>query len=147
MPIRILALVFLALNASAALGQIYKCVDEHGVTMYADQPCPGHRGGEVDIRAAPPASGDAAPHTEDLHQAERDFLRRQIKRREAEEAESKAAAANEKRCEGLREQVQIYRQVARISTVDANGQRHYMDDSTRAARISELNGEIARSCP
>ena len=146
MPIRILALAFLALNASVALGQIYKCVDEHGVTQYADKPCPGRSGGPVDIHAAPPMSGEAAPHAEDLHQAERDFLRRQVQRREAEEAASKAAAIDKERCESLRAQAQVYQQVARISTLDTNGQRHYMDDSTRAARVAELNAEIARSC-
>ncbi|MFZ1908012.1 MAG: DUF4124 domain-containing protein [Burkholderiales bacterium] len=146
MPIRILALVFLALNAPAAFGQIYKCVDEHGVTQYADKPCRGLSGGAVDIHAAPPMSGEAAPHAEDLHQAERDFLRRQAQRREAEEAESKAAAADKARCESLRTRAQIYRQVGRISTLDANGQRHYMDDSTRAARLAELSADIARSC-
>jgi hypothetical protein len=146
MPIRIPVLMFLAINASVAFGQIYKCVDQNGVTRYADQPCPGRGGGRVDIHAAPPMSGEAAPHAEDLHQAERDFQRRQIKRREAEEAESKAAAANEKRCESLREQAQIYQQVGRISTLDANGKRQYMDDNTRAARLSELNAEIARGC-
>src|SRR5512146_1428455 len=107
MPIRVLVLVFLALNASVAFGQIYKCVDARGVTKYEDRPCPGRSGGPVDIHASPPMSGEAAPRAEDLRQAERDFLRRQIQRREATEAESKRAAANEKRCEGLREQAQI----------------------------------------
>jgi hypothetical protein len=146
MPIRILALVLLAMNAPVAFGQIFKCVDEHGVTQYADKPCRGGGGGPVDIHAAPPMSGQAAPHGEDLHQAERDFLRRQAQRRQAEEAESKAAAANKARCDSLRSQAQIYRQVGRISTLDANGQRHYMDDGTRAARLAALDADIARSC-
>ena len=146
MRIRILALLLLALNASAAFGQVYKCVDERGITKYADQPCQGRSGGQVNIQASPPMSGEAAPHTEDLHQAERDFLRRQVQRREAEEAASKAAAINKERCESLRAQAHVYQQVARISTLDTNGQRHYMDDSTRAARVAELNAEIARSC-
>jgi Domain of unknown function (DUF4124) len=146
MPIRILALVLLALNARLAFGQIYKCVDEHGVTQYADKPCPGRRGGPVDIHAAPPMSGGAAPHGEDMHAAEREFQRRQVQRSEQEEAESKRAAADAKRCERLRAQVELYQQAGRISTVDAKGERHYMDDSTRAARISQLNAEIARSC-
>jgi Domain of unknown function (DUF4124) len=146
MPIRILALVFLALSAPVAFGQIYKCVDEHGVTQYADKPCPGRSGGAVDIHAAPPLSGGEAPRAVDLHQAERDFQRRQVQQREEEEAESKRAAANEKRCESLRAQVQVYEQAGRISTLDAKGERHYMDDATRQARISKLNAEIARSC-
>lgn|SRR5512146_1393585 len=146
MPIRILALLLLSLSAPAALGQIYKCVDQRGVTQYEDQPCPGRSGGRVNIQAAPPMSGDAAPHAEDLQQAEREFRRRQVQRREREEAESKRAAASEKRCEALRGQAQVYRQAGRISTLDAKGERHYMDDATRAARISELDADIARSC-
>jgi Domain of unknown function (DUF4124) len=146
MPSRILALALLALNAPVAFAQIYKCVDEHGVTQYADKPCSGRRGGPTDIRAAPPMSGGEAPRAVDLRQAERDFQRRQVRRSEEEEAESKRAAVDAKRCERLRAQVQVYRQAGRISTVDAAGERHYMDDSTRAQRISQLNAEIARSC-
>jgi hypothetical protein len=146
MPIRILALVLLALNASIAFGQIYKCVDEHGVTQYADQPCPGRSGGQVDIHAAPPMSGAAAPRAVDLHQAERDFQRRRVQQRLEEEAESKRAAVNMQGCESLRARVQVYRQAGRISTLDAEGERHYMDDATRQERILQMNAEIARSC-
>ncbi len=146
MPMRMLALLLLALNAPLASGQIYKCVDPHGVTQYADKPCPGRSGGPVDIHAAPPMSGGEAPRSVDLHQAERDFQRRQAQQREEEEAESKRAAANDKRCESLRAQAQVYQHVGRISTLDAKGERHYLDDSTRAARISQLEAEIARSC-
>jgi Domain of unknown function (DUF4124) len=143
---RLFALLVLALIAPLALAQAYKCVDERGVTQYSDMPGPGCKGVRVDIHASPPMSSDAAPPKEDLNQAERDFQRRQVQRRQEEEAESKRAAANERRCENLRARAQGYRQAGRIVTVDAKGERHYLDDSARAARIAQLDAEIARSC-
>jgi len=100
----------------------------------------------VDIRASPPMSSGAAPPKEDLNATERDFQRRQMQRGRQEEAESRSAAANDKRCESLRSRAQVYGQVGRIATVDAKGERHFMDDSEREARVAQLNAEIARSC-
>jgi hypothetical protein len=91
-------------------------------------------------------SGAEAPRAVDLRQVERDFQRRRVQQRREEEAESKRVAANMQRCESLRARAQVYRQAGSISSLDAKGERHYMDDATRQERISQLNAEIARSC-
>jgi hypothetical protein len=143
---RLIALALCFLNASVAFAQMYKCVDERGVTQYSDKPRPGCKGGPVDIRGQPPISGDAAPRGEDLKEQEREFQRRQIKRGEEEQKETQRAEAAQKRCENLRNQMQLYSRSQRVGTIDANGERHYMDDSEREARLAQLNAEIAQSC-
>jgi hypothetical protein len=144
--LRLIALAMCFLNASAAFAQMYKCVDERGVTQYSDKPRPGCKGGPVDIRSQPPISGDAAPRGEDLKEQEREFQRRQIKRGEEEQKEAQRAEATQKRCETLRNQMQLYSRSQRVGTIDANGERHYLDDGEREARLAQLNAEIARSC-
>ena len=53
---RTLALTVLLLGCAPAYAQMYKCVDQRGVTHYSDKPLPPScKGGEVKIRATPPA--------------------------------------------------------------------------------------------
>jgi len=56
--VRIIALGFLLAAAFPAAAQMYKCVDERGVTHYTDKPRPDCKGGKVDIRPIPSLSGD-----------------------------------------------------------------------------------------
>jgi uncharacterized protein DUF4124 len=55
---RTLALTALLLACAPAYAQMYKCVDERGVTHYSDKPLPPScKGGAVKIRATPPSTG------------------------------------------------------------------------------------------
>ena len=87
--IALAALLAVSLPAQA---QMYKCVDERGVTSYSDKPRPGCKGKEVDIRPIPPVSGQVNPDRSDVAGQEAEFRRRQIERGQAEaqdEAERK----------------------------------------------------------
>ena len=99
----LLALLGAALTAGApAQAQMYKCVDERGVTHYGDELRPGCKGGAVDIRPSPPASGELQPRKEDMQREEREFQRSRIERGRAEEKEARAAEEQRKRCERLK---------------------------------------------
>ncbi len=139
---RLLAFIVL-LAPAAALAQMYKCVDEHGVISYADKPCAG-KGGPVDIHGQPPLSGEVRTPNENLSGQDAEFKRRQIEReREAE----KERAAQVKRCAPLRQEYsRLTSPVRRIVQVDANGNGTFMDDQVREKRIADLREQL-RSCP
>jgi hypothetical protein len=60
---RTLALTVLLLACAPAYAQMYKCVDERGVTHYSDKPLPPScKGGAVKIRGTPP-TGTSTPST------------------------------------------------------------------------------------
>ena len=127
--------------------QMYKCVDERGVTHYSDKPSPGCKGSEVDIRASPPA-GSAGPRSApDLKQQETEFQRRRIAREREEEKAAAQRAALEQRCAAMHSELQRLAAVRRMFTVNAKGERVEVDDETRNARMASLKGEIARQCP
>ena len=46
---RVAVFLLLGILPLPVLAQMYKCVDERGVTSYSDKPRPGCKGGEVDI--------------------------------------------------------------------------------------------------
>ena len=89
---RLAALVVLCLAAFPAAAQMYKCVDARGVTRYTDQPQPGCKGKEVEIRGQPLISDGPPPQSKDASELERDYQRRKINEGRAREAEEKAAA-------------------------------------------------------
>ena len=131
---RLLLVAFLMVAAQSAGAQMYKCVDERGVTHYSDKPRTGCQGGEVDIAPIPPVSGTVTPYREDLKAAERDFRRRQIARGREEEAEMKRLAQLKQRCASLNLELQRYTNARRI------------DDNLREEKLRQLNAEIAQKC-
>lgn len=142
MPLK--ALVWLVLLvALPASAQMYKCVDERGVTHYSDKPRPGCKGGPVDIRPIPSISGKAVSRPPDVAGQDAQFKRRQIER---EQAETRDKVAAEQHCRQLRVEQSWLASGGRISRTDAKGNRVYMDDATRDARLAQLKEEL-RTCP
>ena len=131
------------LVAFPAYAQMYKCVDERGVTHYSDKPQPGCRGGKVDIQAIPPVSGKVAPRPADVPRQDADFKRRQQERERAEAADK---AALEQRCARLRQEQAMLSSGARLSQLNTQGQRVYVDDASRDTRLLQVR-EGLRGCP
>lgn len=133
------------LIALPAAAQMYKCVDARGVVTYSDKPSPGCKGGPVDIQPIPPLSGQAkpAPQSSSPSQQDADFRRRQIERERAAATESAALA---QRCARARHEIGRLSAGTRVSRINDVGERIYMDDVTREARLAELKQQL-RGCP
>ncbi|MGH8725137.1 MAG: DUF4124 domain-containing protein [Burkholderiales bacterium] len=141
---RRLALAALLAAIGPAHAQMYKCVDERGVTHYSDKPSQGCKGGKVDIQASPPLSGTAAPRRpEDLARQDAEFKRRQLEREQAEAGDKKAL---EQRCGRLRQELAVLSGGTRVGRITPQGERIYMEDATRDARLAQLREQM-RGCP
>jgi hypothetical protein len=136
-----LALLVVALPAQA---QMYKCVDDHGRTRYADQPGAGCKA--LDIRSGPAPSGEAAPRKEDLATQDAELKRRLLERDEATAREREQRQAVERRCAGLRRENTVLASGIPIVDVNSQGEKVYMDDATRERRLADLASQL-RSCP
>ncbi|HKU45825.1 MAG TPA: DUF4124 domain-containing protein [Burkholderiales bacterium] len=139
------ALGILLLAALPAWAEMYKCVDERGVTHYTDKPRPGCKGGQVEIRGSPSISGQGigAQQPRDVAAQEADFKRRQIQR---EETEAKEQAASAQRCAKLRNEYNLLASSTRLFRFDDKGQRVYVEDASREARTAQLKEQL-RTCP
>lgn len=127
----------------SAQAQMYKCVDERGVTHYMDQPLPGCKGRQVDIGPLPPVSGSVAPPAENPPQQDADFKRRQSER---ERAEREERAALERRCSSLRQERARLSSGRRLVEINEKGERTFVEDATRERRLAGLQGAM-RDCP
>ena len=135
---RILLLLLFPLCAQA---QMYKCVDERGVTQYTDKPQVGCK--ETAIKPSPPLSGAVRPRQQDPGADEAAFKRRQLEREAKDAAERRAL---EQRCARLQQEQRYLSSGRRISRLDSKGERVYMDDAARDQRLAQLGGEL-RGCP
>lgn len=118
---KVILAAVLALSALPAEAQMYKCVDQRGVTHYSDKPLPpGCKGGPVDIKGSPPISGSVSkpkPPADD-------------------KAEAEKKAALDQRCANLRQEHAAVSGVGRIQ----------MDEETREARLAAIKEQM-RGCP
>jgi hypothetical protein len=138
------ALIGGLLAALPAQAQMYKCVDERGVTHYTDKPpaaCKSAR--EVEIKPIPPVGGSVKPRAEDLKREDHDFQRR---RADQDRAEAKEKAELEKRCRQVRSDIARLTAQRRVVEVDKQGERTYLEDAERERRLERLRGEL-RGCP
>jgi hypothetical protein len=124
--------------------QMYKCVDERGVTSYSATPRADCKDGKkVDIHGSPPISGSVAPRSANVPQQDADFKRRQIER---EQAEVKDKTALGERCARLRSEQSMLSSGMRVFKTNERGERVYVEDATRDARLAAVREEL-RGCP
>lgn len=137
---RLAAAALIALSGPA-YAQMYKCVDERGVTRYTDEPRAGCKA--VEIRGSPPISGPIRAPDGDLGRQEAEFRRRQLER--------ERAAANERqeliaRCGPLRREQSVLSSGRRLVRINEKGEREYVEDAERERRLAQLQRELA-GCP
>jgi hypothetical protein len=131
-------LLFVALPAQA---QMYKCVDQRGVTRYTDEAGPGCK--PVDIRGSPSNSGAVPRPEQDLAREEADFKRRQ---RERDSTALREKQALDARCARLQSERATLSTGRRLARMNDKGERVYLEDADRDRRVAELQRELA-TCP
>ena len=137
------AMVGWALTAHAQ--QIYKWVDDKGVTQYTTTPPP--TGKAQAIRTAP-ASPAAAAKT--WQEQEIEFRARQVERAEAEHKEKRAqqdAARRHATCVAAQRDLRNVKEQRPLYTQDEKGERQYLDDAQRASAERKVRDFIERECP
>ncbi len=143
----VLRTLFLVATLAAALplqAQVFKCVDERGVTHYTDKPPPGCKSArEVDIKPIPPVGGSVKPRADDLKREEHDFQRR---RADQDRAEAKDKAELERRCRQVRSDISRLSTQRRVVEANKQGERVYVEDAERERQLERLRGEL-RGCP
>lgn len=162
---RFAQLLIALLAASSVHAQVYKCIDAAGRIVYAQNPCPANtKSGTISrhLDAAPAAAasapsekagsgGDAAkaatPKTPvDQEQA---FRKRTQDRDKAEkEAEQKLADARRKEdnCRAAREQLATFEFGGRITHINAQGERVYLDDAQIEQQKAAARATAAQAC-
>lgn len=150
--------IFLALAFSGvALAQTYKWTDQNGRVQYGDTP-PGDASNVTRLKVpsgsapTPPAAvegkKDAAGKDKPVT-PEQAFQKRQQERAEADQkaAQERAQAEqNRVNCEQARASVRQLESGQRVSTMNAAGERIFLDDSQRADQLARAQRSAAEWC-
>lgn len=131
--------------AGLAAAQVYKWVDERGVTHYAEQPPQGAKATQVPSSSATPAPG-SAPRADDYQQKDMEFRQRRIQAEAAEENRRQEASRRREQCSRQRDVLVRLREARRMYALNESGERIYMDDAGREAAIAQQEQLVARLC-
>jgi hypothetical protein len=142
----IFALSLLSLNANAELN---KWVDADGTVHYSDTVPP-----EVTTQTVRNISGKGqtdAPAKPPKNYIEREAEMKKSKQVKEDASEKQAQKdaeieAKKNNCTSARENARVLEESPRLVTYDANGERIFMDDSTRAQRLEDARKAISSSC-
>ena len=149
--------ILLALGGShLAHAQVYKWVDEKGVTQYSASPPPAGKGQTI-IRTpatAPGAAARPAGKTQTWQEKEAGFRERRAAAAERQHKDEVERAAAQRRagwqresCIGARRDLQALQEQRPVFSLDERGERKYLDDKDRPRVIEDTKKFIARDCP
>jgi len=133
-----------------AYAQVYRWVDEKGVTHYGERAPQGRKAQEVQNKLANPASAKSAsakpPNWQDQ---ESEFQGRRLKAEQAAQAEAKKQAqeANQRQaCNEARDNLARMRASSRMYKLNEKGERAYESEQQRDATIARYEQLIATRC-
>ena len=136
--------IALSLCIAPAFGQVYRWVDEKGVTHYGAEPPRGAKAREIEDKlATPPGTG---VRSEDWERRDREFRQRQIQAGEAQTKKDEEAARRKAMCNEQRDLLSRLRQT-RTYTLNENGERVFEDETQRQATIARQEKIVAQYCP
>lgn len=134
--------LLLALCTSAMAGQIYKWVDDQGVTHFGAQPPQGLEATSINTATPPPRAPAptpaATPAADDAQQkAIDDKVKDQVAKQEAE---------RKKYCENARTNLAQLENNPRLRIEGDNGELRRIGEDERQQRITELKKSIDETC-
>jgi hypothetical protein len=141
----LLSLVLLSLPAAA---QMYKWVDEKGVSHYSETPPPDGKATKIELK---PATGSPPPVTEsDWKQKELDARHQRIQKeqkdQQREAQDQNQAAARHNRCLEAQRRLDIMQTPAAVYHLNEKGEKVYYDDAQREREIVGLKANVKTYC-
>ena len=134
--------LLLVLSTSAMASQIYKWVDDKGVTHFGAQPPQGQDATSINTatpppRAPAPTPAPAAPSNDAQQKAIDDKVKDQVAKQEAE---------RKKYCESARTNLAQLENNPRVRVEGDNGELRRIGEDERQQRVTELKKSIDERC-
>ena len=156
MKSRLALLSCLMLWAASSPAQMYKWVDERGVTHYSEKPPPGRKSQQIQpapASPAAPATSQPGNPAQTWSDQERDFRRRAIerdqaaeKKRKKEDEERYRAEMRRERCLEAQRAVSALGESRPVYSINQKGEREYVDDDARPAAMQRAKQNVETYC-
>jgi len=143
--IALLSMVFVAFAASA---QVYKWVDEKGVSHYSETPPPDGNAAKIELKSStgnPPPVPQTDWKQKDLDAREKRIEKeQQAKQREAQEKIDASARRNN--CRATRRRLDDLETPGAVFERNDKGEKVYLDDAQREREIAVLQANAKKYC-
>lgn len=149
---RFLLVLLLLTLPFAAFAEMYRWVDGQGRVHYSDQPPPKGAKSSSTVAAPPPPSyspSGEGTQAKTWQEKDAEFRQRQSAQAEAQakkEKEEADAKQKKQNCEIARKQLQILESGQRVSDVNPQGEREYLDDAARKKAIEDARRTVDTWC-
>ena len=154
-----LALISIALATLSAgvYAELYRWVDENGKVHYSDTPPPPNVKQSKELRAPPsrktlPAAaedGDEGEKPDSYAEKEAEFRKRQVEKAEKQaelDREKEQAKTRKLNCDTARSQLAGLKSGGRISRINAQGEREYLDERDIEESIVRAQKSVSEWC-
>jgi hypothetical protein len=138
-----LALALALAASTGALAQLYKSVDKDGRVTYSDQPPAAQESKQLNVR-----TGQSAPQQSALERdkaLEKSRAEARDKAKAANEAMQKAQL-DEEACNRAKVQYRTLTDGGRFATIDAKGERTYLEDKQIEEQKSKAREAMDKHC-
>jgi uncharacterized protein DUF4124 len=144
----------LLLCAAPSFAQMYKWVDDKGVTHYSESPPPGRKAQQIQATPSPTPSPSATPKPAEpastWSDKERAFRQRTIEREYAEETKRKKdaerIALRREACLEARYTINTLNSGGPVYKLNEKGEREYLADSVRAEKLQRAKENAETYC-
>ena len=129
-----------------AIAQVYKWVDEKGVTHYGERPPQDKKAQEVEQRLANPGTAPGKAAQPGWKEQDLEFRKRRIESEQAEAKDKQRVASQQQACNQARDQLAQMRSARRLYRLDDKGERVYQSDEERNASTARLEQLVTERC-
>jgi hypothetical protein len=151
---RLLLAMGLLLCAAPSSAQMYKWVDDKGVTHYSESPPPGRKAQQIQATPSPSPSPSATPKPAEPASTwgdkERAFRQRTIEREYAEETKRKKdaerVAMRREACLEARYVIDTLSSGVPVYRINEKGEREYFADEVRADKLRRAKENAETYC-
>lgn len=146
----ITTLAVLALLAGSAQAQVYCWTNKDGKRECGDTPPAGSRPATISTPSAPSAPANSgAKGNKPPTDPEKEFQKRQAESAKAREKDAQAheqAEAKQENCNRAKDALRILESGQRISRVDKEGERYFLDENQINAEQERARDAVRRNC-
>ena len=129
-----------------AYAQVYKWVDEKGVTHYGERPPQGKKAREVEQRLGNPGPAPGNSARQNWKDKDLEFRGRRIEAEQAQAKQQRQEAADRQTCNQARDRVAQMKTARRVYRLNEKGERVYQSDEEHQAAIAQLDRLVSERC-
>ena len=129
-----------------ASAQVYKWVDDKGVTHYGERAPQGKKAQAVESRLANPAPAPGTAVQPNWQEKELEFRGRRVEAEQAEAKQKRQEDANRQACNQARDRLAQAKSARRMYRLDEKGQRVYQGDDEHREAIAQMERLISERC-